>query len=241
MRSSPFQKTALAFAMVAGSNAPAAQLNDTGVRYCRIQGEVRQQCLATGQDAEFGRDVTSPADSNGKAGFSFVKVCNNGQDAGTGSCPADPELGSGASKWGCTKDKVTGLTWELKFDAAGPHNAAAQFTNLAADAPGHGGPTDAQGFVNQINATGLCGAADWRLPNVHEMLSIVLYGRKYPGPAIDRAYFRKPESGDGYAEWTSERYAGDPAQAWLVWFDDGGAFNVASDEKHYVRLVRNSK
>ena len=78
-----------------------------------------------GQDCHYGRDkaaadgtLTKTGGStlnNGIAnGFDYTKVCNSGQLAGQGTCPADPALGAGADDWACTKDNVTGLIWEVK-------------------------------------------------------------------------------------------------------------------------------
>jgi hypothetical protein len=47
----------------------------------------------------------------------YIRVCLSGEDAGTGNCPAEPELGNGVkpTDWGCTRDTDTGLTWEVSI------------------------------------------------------------------------------------------------------------------------------
>ncbi len=77
--------------------------------------------------------VTIPATK--QAGY--VKVCLNGDVAGTGTCPLQPLLTArgvavSPTDWGCTLDKSTGLMWEaINFEFrkknGSPNNT--QFTN----------------------------------------------------------------------------------------------------------------
>jgi hypothetical protein len=56
-------------------------LNDTGSVLCRaIDGSFSSECAGTGQDGEFGRDVRLNDSSDGKAGFSFVKISVTGAE-----------------------------------------------------------------------------------------------------------------------------------------------------------------
>ena len=77
--------------------------------------------------------VTLPASKQA----SYVKVCLNGDVAGTGTCPLQPLLTArgvpvSPTDWGCTLDKSTGLMWEaINFEFrkknGAPNNT--QFTN----------------------------------------------------------------------------------------------------------------
>lgn len=77
--------------------------------------------------------VTLPASKQA----SYVKVCLNGDVAGTGTCPLQPLLTArgvpvSPTDWGCTLDKSTGLMWEaINFEFrkknGSPNNT--QFTN----------------------------------------------------------------------------------------------------------------
>lgn len=101
--------------------APTQPLNDTGMRKClntatNTLSDICQGAnVPPGQDGAYGRDRTTPTAVDGVLGFSFTKVCQSGELAGVGNCPANPVLGSELNNWGCTKDNVTGLIWEVKM------------------------------------------------------------------------------------------------------------------------------
>ena len=77
--------------------------------------------------------VTLPASKQA----SYVKVCLNGDVAGTGTCPLQPLLTKpgvavSPTDWGCTLDKSTGLMWEainFEFRAKNGSINNTQFTN----------------------------------------------------------------------------------------------------------------
>lgn len=189
-------------------------LNDTGMTQCvGHRGSWSPDCAKSGQDAASGRDVHYPDPDDGAAGFSFRKVCRSGQMAGEGSCPSDPVLGDGPDDWGCTYDNVTQLTWETKTDDDGIHRGLRFYTNQ-----GHksrNDPADAGWLVDATNTEALCGATNWRLPDGHELQSLVHYGRRAPGesgPMIDLSFF--PNSGSRY--WTRTTYVSDRTLAWYL-------------------------
>src|SRR5205823_5309982 len=92
--------------------APRRALNDTGMVLCvDLATGLQAACAGSGQDGDFGRDVTNNDNSDGLAGFSFKKVCNNGRSAGRPGCSGDAAEGPGPEDWGCTKDLITGLVW----------------------------------------------------------------------------------------------------------------------------------
>ncbi len=86
----------------------------------------------------------------------------------------------------------------------------------------------------------LAGFADWRVPNVHELLSIVHYGRSES--ALDPAFLFSP--GDdispqpGSQYWSSTSSNFDPRQAWVVNFAQGDHFFVEKTASQAVRAVR---
>lgn len=240
---------ALALAFAA---APAAYagFNDTGVS--------KQQCYPAGsnvlvacststlmaQDGAIGRDAAAAtnAKADGLLGFSFRKVCNSGAVAGSGNCPTKPKFGSGAKRWGCTRDEITGLTWEVKT-ATGPRGADRLFTRYSAafDPQGEfGSPTDAAGYVAEINAQGLCAANDWRLPTVLELHSLAAMGgvANIGGDnliAIDTAWFPNTIE-DRF--WAEEDFVLNVTNAWTADTFSGRSSNNTRSHPSSVRLVR---
>ena len=253
-------------------------LNDAGVDWCGTNGtnidmngtplEKQAGCDGVadtfpGQDGMRGRDARSrdaalggapfPKTGDGAAGFDFTKVCNSGEAAGEGDCPADPALGDNANDWACTRDNVTGLIWEVKVDdVAHLRHMAHTYTWYNTDATTNGGSAgsanagtctgsdcDTQAFVQAVNALAgsdrLCGASDWRMPSDVELQSIVDYGRT--NPAIDTSYF--PNTPANNAFWSASPRADDSSLAWGISSSDGG---ISEFRKNYngisVRLVR---
>jgi hypothetical protein len=214
-------------------------LNDTGITACADASSGDLGCPVSGypgQDAEYGRDVTHDDDSDGHAGFSFTKLDGNGN-----------ALPASATSWSCVRDNVTGLTWEIKTDDGGLRDQGWTYTWYNPDAAINGGSAgtanggtcsgsqcDTQAYVQAVNAQGLCGAGDWRLPDRFELESITSNDRLYP--AIDSRFFPNTPSHSWF--WSSSPYASYSYVAWYVHFNDG---SVGSHNKYgagYVRLVR---
>ncbi len=225
---------AAAVLLAAGPAAHAAKptnpLNDTGANLCvDANYTFTKACTGTGQDGETGRDVTNKGNKDGRVGFSYRHICHSGELAGTGNCPAVPVLGTGPNDWGCTKDKVTKLIWEVKTKT-GLRAYTKTYINWGNKQTG-----DASAFVAAVNQKTLCGAADWRLPTVAELQGIVDYGVAYPGPTINENWFSKTQS-NWY--WTADGYAGIAGYAWIVDFGNGGVGYYGRYYDGAVRLVR---
>jgi len=91
----------------------------------------------------------------------------------------------------------------------------------------HGQATDA---VKQLDVGGF---TNWRLPNDHELLSLV--DRSRYRPAIDTEVFPNTEN-DWY--WTNTLCAWDSSCAWVVYFDNGYADYDHRSDGACVRAVR---
>ena len=242
----------------------AANLPDTGQTVCDPGNNAMMACsnANTGdaapyprQDARFGRDAQAvknalPKIGAGAAGFDYTKVANNGADVGAGTA-----LGSGPTDWACTRDNITGLTWEVKTasssslrysgftytwysnnGATNGGNAGASGTNTCSlTLPA--GQCNTAAFVAAVNgAPGLCGSTDWRLPSRRELLTIAHYGISTPlSVAIDPSYFPNTQ---GTLFVSSSTYAPDPAQAGSVLFSDGSVSAAPKSISYSVRLVR---
>lgn len=213
-------------------------LNDTGItaNQCYQAGsDVLVSCSSAGaialnnaQDGMTGRDVTVNNNADGKGGFSFSAVAG-----------------------GCVQDNVTGLMWEVKTTDGGLRDWSKTYTHYDSTLTAQNwngttysvptqaeidAPTNSIGFVKAVNAQGLCGFNDWRLPTADELQSIVDYGVAFPGPAIDTAWFPNTQA---TAFWSASSYVGVAHIAWVVHFGSGGLdpYNLRVSS-YYVRLVR---
>ncbi|QVL49251.1 MAG: DUF1566 domain-containing protein [Thiocapsa sp.] len=216
----------------------AEPLNDTGIDWCADGTRNFLACPVAGypwQDAQDGRDAHQHDDSDGHAGFSFTKLDANGN-----------ALSASATSWRCVRDNVTGLVWEVKTDDGGLRDKDWRYTWYNPDPGTNGGDAgtqdggscsgsacDTHAFVQAVNAAGLCGARDWRLPSVDELLSIISNDRI--NPAIDTGYFPYTVS-NGF--WSSSPIAGYSDRAWPVNFGYGNVGHYEKSYALYVRLVR---
>ena len=234
--------------------ALAAGLNDTGITGCWNDSAV----VTTGveadsgthprQDCRYGRDAAAKAGKltktgAGSKGFDFTKIANNGS-----VLTATAALGSAATDWACTKDNVTGLIWEVKT-TTGLRNKDHSYTWYNSNAATNGGAAgtasggtcattgrcDTEKFAADVNAAGLCGATDWRMPTKPELVSIVDYGIAYPGPTIDTTWF--PNTIASHF-WSASASSGYSYYAWYVYFYYGYAYDYYKSSSYRVRLVR---
>lgn len=221
---------ALGAVLLAASPRAAARgaLNDTGATLCRTaEGLETPACAGTGQDGEFGRDASPRSQpQDGRAGFSYRKVAADGS-----------ELPPSATSWQCVRDRLTGLTWEVKTDDGRLRDQNSTYTNF-----GDGRAFDASAFVAAVNAQGLCGASDWRLPTHLELHGLVDYANAPPLRSILAEAFPNTRAG---AYWTSTPVADqtadptDNTDAWAVNFARGDLYGGGPRSGRLaVRLVR---
>lgn len=177
----------------------------------------------------------------GTAGIGYTKVANNGSDLA-----ASAALGSNATDWACTRDNVTGLLWEVKTISglrSQDHYYTWYNSNPSTNAGSSGvisggechtpGRCDTEKFVADVNATALCGFADWRLPSRRELLTLVQAGAE--NPSIDTRYFpNTPEFG----YWSGSSYDQNPDLAWTIYFTYGYPYFYGKLNDYCVRLVR---
>ncbi|WP_313081124.1 DUF1566 domain-containing protein [Pulveribacter sp.] len=147
----------------------------------------------------------------------YTKVSNSGS-----TLPDTAALGTGAGDWACTRDDDTQLIWEVKTETGmrSKHN----WYEWEQTSP----------FAQAVNAAGLCGAADWRMPTKDELLGILDMAQPRP-PKIDPVFFPNTD----FTYWSATPSARSSATAWTVDF-----FSGDSHDGHYTyntlsaRLVR---
>ncbi|MCI5167986.1 MAG: DUF1566 domain-containing protein [Candidatus Electrothrix sp. GM3_4] len=198
---------------------PVLGMNDTGIVAC--VGDT------TKEDCNYGRDATELNSADGYAGFSFTKLDNNGV-----------ALVDQNAAWSCVKDNTTGLVWEVKT----AENSSTTYSWYNSDTATNGGSFgnendgehNTEAYVATVNTAGLCGAKDWRMPTVKELVSLV--SLQATGDTIDTDYF--PNNSGIFWTGTPADRLGDET-AWGVSFSAGNADRLLYKNATYrVRLVR---
>jgi hypothetical protein len=113
---------------------------------------------------------------------------------------------------GTITDTSTGLMWQQTTDEPMEWETAIQYSE------------------NQSHA----GYRDWRLPNIHELQSLVNFNRWEP--ALEQSFFPDMDSFSNY--WSSTSKKGNTDRAWYVSFQDGKKLESTKSTKHFVRPVR---
>ena len=205
--------------------------------------------IVHGTDASNGRTSAAGTGAltkvgDGANGVDFTRVANSGALIVAVASP----LGADPNDWGCTYDNKTGLTWEVKTLSglrAMSHTYTSYDSNAATNGGGVGtasggscattGRCDTEKFVQDVNAAGMCGHIDWRMPSVHELNKLVRLG---VSPTIDNAYF--PNTVSGYY-WSGSPVISVSTHAWSISFDSGSSVigvPCVRDGSYSVRLVR---
>ena len=234
------------------------KLNDTGQNWCASATTLNLLCPQAGfpdQDGDHGRDALARNGQlvkigGGDAGFDYTKISNAGDPL-----PASAALGIGANDWACTRDNMSGLIWEVKTNNPAnlrhmSHSYTWYDTNSAINGgvPGIVGTSgtcnstlvqcNTSAFVAAVNAQGLCGFNDWRMPKLYELMGIVHYGRAV-APLIDPAYFvNTAATGNARSVWSGRNHAPVASVAWDVDFSFGHVGGDFKSDVNGVRLVR---
>jgi hypothetical protein len=140
----------------------------------------------------------------------------------------------------CVQDNVTGLMWEGKEPASGSptdYSSAIRAGNKRYTNHDNNTVGDSSWYVAQINSMNLCGYNDWRLPSVHELMTLVNYNTI--NPSINTSLF--PNTA-GYYYWSAQPDSANLAQgAWYVGFAEGTALGGYRYVSASVRLVRTAQ
>ncbi len=159
--------------------------------------------------------------------------------------------------WACTKDNKTGLTWEVKTDDGGLRHIFWVYSwyKPSGDNGGDVGYTDidkslgepncstqnncnTDAFTNAVNAKGLCGKKDWRVPTKDELGGLLTTTSTINQPInynlfIDANYFPNTN----YYYWSSSPGTYDSSIAWYVGFMSGNSYYYVKYYGNSVRLV----
>lgn len=253
------------------------KLNDTGLTLCANESSNSVPCgYADGdtygyprQDAEYGRSAKDAAgQSLGKTGgsdassegFDFTKIAY----VGGADLPSTALQGTTSTTWGCTRDNVTGLIWDMKVttdtnarlntntynwksSTSASNGGTAGSVGVAAATSGTSSQCyasvinytcDTESYVAFINTLNICGESggDWRLPTRLELLSIFDASKQGSGvAAVDATYFPNIMPG---RYWTADNVAGNPKEARTVNLMSGIDGTATKTSTTYVILVR---
>jgi hypothetical protein len=212
------------------------------------------------QDAFFGRDAQAKAGTltkvgGGMAGFDFTKIGASGKVlAKQDGAWSDSGTETAGTQWDCVHDNVTGLVWEVKrndanhlrhmnhtyswYNPDSTNNGGSAGTEASSTCKGVADETkcNTASYVTAVNAAGLCGKKDWRMPTVEELRNLAHTGRT--NPTIDTDYF--PNTSPNWT-WSSSPYANGGGVAWGVGFSDGSDGNDYKSGTFRVRLVRSGQ
>jgi len=152
--------------------------------------------------------------------------------------------------WPCVLDRRTGLVWEAKTRTPGLHYRHNTYRWFDPNRTRNGGLAgepgslrcadgtqqicDTHRLVKTVNAEGLCGAHDWRLPRREELRSLVDYLVPYPGPTLDTRAF---PNAVGQFHWSADSKASEPLEAWGIGFAHGFDYAYFKTNRVHVRLV----
>ena len=203
------------------------------------------------QDCRYGRDAAAAVGAltktgAGAKGFDYTKIANNGT-----TLPAGAALGNTNTAWGCTRDNITGLTWEVKTASStdlrySGHTYTWFSSDFSTDGGDHGSAgantcnatlplsqCNTEAFVAAVNAAALCTYINWRLPTQRELLTLVYADGS--SPSIAPTYFPNTPA---LLFWSGTTFVQTITSAWYVDFSVGNTFPSAKTNNNYLRLVR---
>lgn len=259
----PFPKILAAALLLSTAAAQAATLPDTGQSTCynntladtvdafSVSSVSSDAQTHPRQDCRYGRDPAaaagaSPKIGSGVKGFDYTKIANNG-----GGLEPSGLLGAAPTDWACTRDNVTGLTWEIKTSGPGSLRFSGHtYTWYNPDDASNGGFEGYRGggtcagtlpgnfcntraYLDAVNGTAMCSYTDWRLPTLRELRTLVNADGSIP--AIDATLF---PGAVPTPSWTAVPQASDVSNAWYVDFADGEGNVEDKSRSNAIRLVR---
>lgn len=153
------------------------------------------------------------------------------------------EIAAKSGPWHCVLDSETGLLWEVKSVQEGAHYYKSTYSwfwqgqgsprlGSCGLADGYA-PCDTEQLVNLFNHIQFCGVADWRLPNIAELQSLIDTSA-YPGRALVPAGLFPNTVRGPY--WTSQWHKTLDKPA-TVHFGSGEINHLSAQGAAWLRLV----
>ena len=154
------------------------------------------------------------------------------------------------SQGACVLDQFTGLTWEVKSDQPGlrdwrntyswyepqeDNSGELDYRGLADGGSCKGSACDTSAFAEAVNATGLCGYSDWRVPTRDELGSISDPRKTRSPPTTNLRFFPLTQAGE---YWSANDYQFQWNAAWVWSFQTGLDRVEWKKSPRFVRLVR---
>jgi len=170
----------------------------------------------------------------------LVKIANDGSEL-----PDTAALGTKAKDWACTLDTGTGLIWEVKT-TSGLRSQSNSYTWYSGEGRAIGtssggfcsadGRCDTEKYVADVNSSKLCGASDWRMPQVKELEAH--FAIRLAAPAVYASFF--PNTTSTYY-WSGTPGAFYSFSAWAVYISDAQAYYFHRTGSNGIRAVRKAK
>lgn len=148
----------------------------------------------------------------------------------------------------CVLDERTGLMWEVKREDSRLHQPGQTYTWFSSDDQVNMSEAgvrdrgdcvhsrcDTEGFVEAVNASGLCGHKDWYLPSRNELMTLGDRRLIDTGLIVNTRFFPHTEAGE---YWASETFRMYPQSGWAVDMRHGLDRADYKQEAKSVRLVR---
>ncbi len=199
----------------------------------------------TGQDKCFDYESEIPCPAPGEPFFGQDAQYQGPVRSYTKLGPNEVELPDSATPndgWIMTRDNVTGLIWEVKTDDGSIHDKNNTYTWCDTNPDTNGGNwgecgdgTDTEDFIQELNSINFGGYADWRLPTIKELSTLVNINVPSSSPYINIIYFPNTVSS---CYWSSTASAFYQDYAWFVHFDYGKVATYYKSYNRYVRAVR---
>ena len=227
--------------------------NDTDkIAFDAVKFECVSSCGETASSVSTTAPVISPVVTNETFPTDgYTKIANDGS-----KLPDSAKLGTAPKEWACTRDNKTGLIWEVKNTDGGLRDWKNKYTWYEPDANKNGGfagyqngdnnstickgsDCDTFAYTNAVNKQSLCGASDWRLPNIDELKDLLTISSTTNQPLndllyIDSTYFPNTRA----SLWSSSTHTSYNDHALDISFSWGTYGDGGKDYYRYVRLVR---